>query len=178
MSTSSSSELFDLGQASGHLVRRAQQRHARHWSQIVGANLTSPQYAVLHVLGRRPDIDLTELGSRAALDRTTVGRVVTRLGDDGLVASAPGHDDRRRRLVALTDAGRRLLAATAPRAAEVNRRLLEDLTDDEAGELISLLGRVVASDVSGGHENSDVDQADCELSTVGSTGQTRTRTGA
>lgn len=147
MSTSSSSELLaDLGRASGHLVRRAQQRHARLWSDLVGDRLTSPQYAVLHVLGQSPAIDLTELGSRAALDRTTVGRVVARLADSGLVATDLDESDRRRRVVALTDDGWALLRSVAPSAAEVSRRLVAGLAPDETRDLLVYLRRMAGVD--------------------------------
>lgn len=151
MSTSSSSEAISdvdqsLATVPAHLVRRVHQRHARLWSDVVGDDPTPPQYAVLHVVGEHPGIDLTELGARAALDRTTVGRVVDRLLRDGLVDRRADEDDRRRLVVTLTAAGRDRLAVVTPLAAEASRRLLAGLTTDRADSLLDLLRAMLDDD--------------------------------
>ncbi len=150
MSTSSSSDPraatdTSLSEVPAHLVRRVHQRHARLWSAVVGDDPTPPQYAVLHVVDEHPGIDLTDLGARAALDRTTVGRVVDRLVRDGLVDRQPDPADRRRLVVTLTAAGRDRLATVTPLAAEASRRLLAGLAPHRADSLLDLL-RILLDD--------------------------------
>lgn len=113
-----------LSGVAAHLVRRAHQRHTWLWSQEVGGDLTPPQYGVLQVVADDPGLDLTALGPRAAMDRTTVGRVVDRLAAAGLLDRRPHPDDRRRATITLTTAGRALLDRTTPGATAANRRLL------------------------------------------------------
>lgn len=152
MSTSSSSDLAapaaatSLSAVPAHLVRRVHQRHARLWAEVVGDEPTAPQYAVLHVVGEDPGIDLTDLGARAALDRTTVGRVVDRLVRDGLVQRRARPGDRRRMAVTLTPAGRQRLVAVTPLATEASRRLLAGLDDDRADSLMALLRAMLDDD--------------------------------
>lgn len=129
----------------GHLLRRAQQIHAALWSECVPGGITSPQYAVLHVLARHPRVDQTRLGELASLDRSTTADIARRLLTRGLVERHRDAHDTRRYLLELTASGRALLdAATAP-ALEVDRRMVDGLTDRQAEELVHLLRLVLAS---------------------------------
>jgi len=128
-----------LSGVAAHLVRRAHQRHARLWAEEVGGDLTPPQYGVLQVVADDPGLDLTALGRRAAMDRTTVGRVADRLVAAGLLDRRPHPDDRRRATISLTDAGATMLARTTPGAAAANRRLLDAVPADQRDHLHDLL---------------------------------------
>lgn len=64
---------------------------------------------------------LAELRTRLALHPASLGQLIARLADRGLVAVAPDPDDQRRRLVRLTEAGEKLLAE-APLAGPVRLR--------------------------------------------------------
>jgi len=64
---------------------------------------------------------LAELKSRLALHPASLGQLIARLADKGLVAVSPDPADQRRRLVELTEDGRRLLAE-APLAGPVRLR--------------------------------------------------------
>lgn len=128
-----------LAEVAAHLVRRVHQRHARLWAEEVGSELTPPQYAVLQVVADDPGLDLTALGPRAAMDRTTVGRVVDRLAAAGSLARRPHPDDRRRATITLTAAGRATLARATPGAAAANRRLLAVVSADQHAVLHDLL---------------------------------------
>ncbi len=128
-----------LAGVAAHLVRRVHQRHARLWAEEVGRELTPPQYAVLQVVADDPGLDLTALGPRAAMDRTTVGRVVDRLAAAGSLDRRPHPQDRRRATISLTAAGRATLARTTPGATAANRRLLEAAPRDQHAVLHDLL---------------------------------------
>lgn len=134
---------FQLHTAPGHLIRRAQQVHVELWGELVGSGLTGPQFAVLHTLGRHRPLDQTGLAMRAGLDTSTCQDVVVRLQHKGLVARERDAADGRRWLLTLTPAGRRTVHRVLPAVAAVGDRLMEPLTEEEAAELITLLGKVV-----------------------------------
>lgn len=143
MSTSGTSDEVrsagPLDHVAAHLVRRVHQRHARLWAEEVGSDLTPPQFGVLVVVADEPGLDLTAVGARAALDRTTVGRVVDRLVDAGLLDRAARPDDRRHTVVSPTAAGRALLAHTTSAATRANDRLLAPLAPRERATVQRLL---------------------------------------
>ncbi|MBV5335643.1 MarR family transcriptional regulator, partial [bacterium] len=106
-------------------------------------DLTPMQYAVLAVLRENPDLDQITLASRAALDRSTIGGLVERLEEKGWISRAAGVEDRRQKLVSLTEAGRAMLDMVEPAVERVQRRLLAPLDPDEQAVFTALLGRVV-----------------------------------
>lgn len=132
---------FDLLQAPGHLIRRAQQRRTALWAELAPAELTNVQFAILAALDATPDIDQSALGARTSLDSSTLGEVCGRLVERGLIERHRDPDDGRRNLLALSDEGRTALARVAP-AVE---RLLADLDADERRTLMALLSRVAGS---------------------------------
>lgn len=134
---------FELASASGHLARRFQQAHLSLWTSLVPGQITSPQYAVLHVVAAHPDIDQTALAERAALDRSTTADVVARLESRGLLQRRRSDRDARRNTLRLTDRGHTILTRAAPRAQEVNQRLLATLEPGERRTLIELLQRLL-----------------------------------
>lgn len=129
----------------GHLIRAAQQRHTRYWADAVGTRLTSPQYGVLYRLAREPGIDQTTLAEQVALAKAPAGEIVKRLIARGEVRREPDAHDGRRKLLTLTDDGLRVLYEVMPAVLDVQRRLTQDLTDDERAELLALLHRMGAA---------------------------------
>jgi DNA-binding MarR family transcriptional regulator len=129
----------------GHLIRRAQQLHVALWSEVGPSELTSPQYAVLTVLRASPQLDQTEVGARASLDRSTLAEMVSRLERRGLVARRRDPGDGRRNLLELTATGAEVQAAAVEPVLEVNRRLVAALDADDRTQLAELLERLVAT---------------------------------
>lgn len=127
----------------GHLIRRAQQRHAALWQEQVSADISSVQYAVLAVLKRRPGASQSELGSELGLDRSTIADLVTRLERRDLLDRQPHERDRRRYALWLTEAGARELERLRPLVSSVNAALTEPLTAEELATLRRLLRRLL-----------------------------------
>jgi MarR family transcriptional regulator, organic hydroperoxide resistance regulator len=73
--------------------------------------LSAAQLFVLDALRDTPTASLRELATRTFTDRTSVRAVAARLASDGAVRIERDASDRRRQLVRITSAGRRLLAA-------------------------------------------------------------------
>lgn len=111
-------------------------------------------HRVLHFVGRRPGITVGELLGILAITKQSLGRVLTPLMEEGYVTQAPGHNDRRQRLLSLTAKGvaleRRLydrqretvMAAyreAGPQAVDGFRRVMRGLMGEEARAALARL---------------------------------------
>lgn len=126
----------------GFMLRRAHQIATSIFleaSAHLGA--TTTQYGVLTVVSSVAAIDQITVARRLGLDRSTAGTVVRTLEAGGYITRVVGPDRRRRRL-ALTDAGRARLEALHGCAAAALDRLLEPLTGDELTALSDLLRKL------------------------------------
>ncbi|HEX9952943.1 MAG TPA: MarR family transcriptional regulator [Rubricoccaceae bacterium] len=106
--------------------------------------VTTAQYNVLRILRGHTSGPMTcsQIGSRL-LDRTPdVTRLLARLERAGLVTRTRAEHDRRAVEVAITDAGRTVLAALDTPARDAVDRLARHLSEDELATLSSLLERL------------------------------------
>ena len=71
-------------------------------------------HRALHYIGRNPSITVSDLLAILRITKQSLARVLSTLIERGLVAQAPGTDDRRQRLLTLTEQG-----------AALERRLFE-----------------------------------------------------
>ena len=126
----------------GHLLRLAQQRHTALWKDVLGAEPTGPQYAVLCALEAEPGIDQRRLGALAGLDRSSTTDVVARLATRGRLARAVHPTDGRRDVLTLTAEGADLTRRLHPVVAAVQDRLLGPLTAADRDALLLDLGQV------------------------------------
>lgn len=129
----------------GHLIRRAQQRHAALWQEQVSADVSSVQYAALAVLDRMPGASQSELGDELDLDRSTIADIVSRLERRRLIERSPHESDRRRYSLRLTPAGLAEVDQLRPLVAEANAKLTEGLSAGELATLRKLLKRILGS---------------------------------
>ncbi|TMC08418.1 MAG: MarR family transcriptional regulator [Chloroflexi bacterium] len=135
----------DLWQHPGHLIRRAVQVLNTVWAEEVSKTVTSPQFAVLNALLREPGLGQQALGSRVALDRSTVAEVVARLTERQLVRWRRDAADGRRKVIELTPRGEALLQELIPRTHRMTRRLVQGLRAGEEADLLRLLTILVRS---------------------------------
>ncbi|GLF96608.1 MarR family winged helix-turn-helix transcriptional regulator [Streptomyces yaizuensis] len=98
--------------------------------------------AVLALLGRHGELRLSRLAELLAVDTSVSSRHVTHVVERGWVERAPDPHDRRSRILRLTPAGRGMLTELHGRTTELFARNLHDWTDDEVGELITMLARL------------------------------------
>lgn len=136
---------LELRDHPGHLIRRLQQAHKVLWSEIVRADLTSSQFAVLNVLQLYPHIDQKTLGDRVGMDRSTIAGIVTRLVRNGLVVKVRDFEDQRRNVLRLSSRGRRLLSDTLPAASKVSEQLIAELDEGDRRELLRILNILVSA---------------------------------
>ncbi len=136
---------FDLLGAPGHLIRRAQQQHQARWTELVGADLTSVQFAVLAKLAADPGTDQNTLAGALSIDTSTLAEVCLRLASRGLVDRARSERDARRYRLYLTASGRAMLERHIPAVDAVGEALLAPLTERERATLMRLLRRVIGA---------------------------------
>jgi DNA-binding MarR family transcriptional regulator len=114
--TPSPAELADLaGTCSCLAARRIARAMTRAYDEALepsGVRIT--ELTMLVAGGIAPDAPLSALAEVLSLDRTTLTRELRRLEDRGLLNVVPG-EDRRARVIRLTDAGRAKLADAVPR---------------------------------------------------------------
>jgi len=134
----------ELEQAVFHRIRRVMQEHTANWQQRL-PELTKPQYAVLWAVHEKPGIEQAQLGQRAAIDKATLASLLLRMEQRGLIRRTVDATDRRRRLLELTEEGKRTLRRSIPIADAVDSQLLSRLTPEERGELHRLLGKLAST---------------------------------
>lgn len=126
----------------GHLIRRAQQVHTALWGGEFNGDLTGPQYALLSTLTQQTVLDQRSAGRIASLDTSTAADVVARLQRNGWLNRRKDPSDRRRYLLALTAPARTALGQITPRAAGIQRQLLEPLAPGDRTWFVQALARV------------------------------------
>lgn len=144
--------VFDIYNAPGHLIRRAQQILVSLFLEQTAGVITPIQYGVLAVLESHGELDQITLAQRLALDASTSGATLERMEKKGWIDRRVHPEDRRRRLVSMTEAGRTLLVDLRDDVETVQHRLLDPLDPKERAVFMRLLEKVV-------HLNNDVSRA-------------------
>ena len=123
------------------------QRAARTLSRLFDEafqplGLTSGQFSLLNALNRPKPPAIGPVAQLLAMDRTTLTAALKPLERDGLVAVTVDPDDRRSRLLHLTEKGQKALAAARPvwcdLHAAIEAHLSEPAPDSLRGALNSL----------------------------------------
>jgi DNA-binding MarR family transcriptional regulator len=116
-------------------LRLAIARTARRLRQEAGGELSPSQTTALATIDRHGPLTPSELAVRERIQRPTVTRIVARLEESGLVQRARDPQDGRSSLVALTPAGRELLARGRTRKDAYLARRLRELDAEERATL-------------------------------------------
>ena len=134
---------YRLDDQIGHLLRRAsQQTSANLAERLADHGLTTAQYVVLARLVETGAASQNQLGRLVAMEPANIHGIVGRLGERGLVATAPDPADRRRLLVSLTRLGTLLIQQVRPMDADASAATLAPLAAAERETLITLLRRL------------------------------------
>ena len=133
---------MDIYSAPGHLVRRLNQisvaLFVEHMSHA-GLAVTPVQFAALSTIRANPGIDQATVAGLVAYDRATLGKVIDKLDDRGLVRRGTSPTDRRAKTLELTPEGEALYQAALPHVEAVQPKILGGLTDDEQRVFLDLL---------------------------------------
>jgi len=122
--------------------RAAQALTSRYDEALAPHGLKVTQYSLLCSVARHGSPNLTRLAEATGLDRSTLGRNLRGLEALGLVALAPG-EDQRDRVASVTAAGKARIRAATP-AWKAAQAEVEAVLGAEVERLTALLRRVTA----------------------------------
>ena len=137
---------IDLDRLPGHYIRRLQQIAVAIFLQETEAfGVTPVQFAALQAVHNTPGVDQRTLARTIGFDTSTTAGVIDRLEARGLLQRNASPEDRRVRLLTLTDDGEALLAQVVPAMQRAQLRMLDPLSPAERAEFMRLLHRLVTA---------------------------------
>jgi DNA-binding MarR family transcriptional regulator len=118
-------------------LRQASQAVSRLYDdELRGVGLRTTQYSLLGVLSHVGEVRQRDLGGLTSLDETTLTRNLRPLIDSGWVAVSEG-EDRREKLVRLTEAGAAKLKKALPAWERAQERLRSRLPKEAWSSLLA-----------------------------------------
>ena len=105
--------------------------------------LSIPQWRVIAVLARYPDLSAIEVAQRTAMDKVAVSRAVQGLLESGRLVRAYDKGDRRRSILRLSQVGLAVYTRVAPLALDYEKKLLDALSASDRRVLNRLIGRLI-----------------------------------
>lgn len=130
----------------GRLLSAASRRVERDWNAHLAAwDLNHASLPVLvHLV--RSSMSQRELAAACGVTEQTMSRVLSRMERTGYITRTPHEADRRRHVIAITDAGRGALAVASDRefAEELVTRGLTDEQTEQLRGLLALVARPAA----------------------------------
>ena len=133
--------VYRLDEQVGFLMRRATQRHVAIFAGHM-RELTPTQWAAMSKLYAEGPTSQNLLGRNTAMDAATIKGVVDRLTARALMETRGDPADGRRRVVALTRAGERLVETSLAQAVAITDATLAPLTPEERTQLVALLRKL------------------------------------
>lgn len=105
--------------------------------------LSIPEWRVLAVLARFPNLSAIEVAERAALDKVAVSRAVRNLVATRRVVRSFDKGDKRKSILKLTQSGKAVYTRVAPRALRYEQKLLDTLSAADQRALDRLISRLI-----------------------------------
>lgn len=137
-------KVIKLDDMPGHLFRRLHQLAVTRFTAVmVDAGLTPIQWAALVTTSQRPGLDQSTLSREIYIDTSTIAGVLDRLEARGLIQRRLSAEDRRLRLLYLTDEGTALLKQASVAVVGMQKWLVEPLTVDERAMFTQLMLKVL-----------------------------------
>lgn len=130
-------------------VRLAQVSRTRLTEALEGMGLRPPEFAVLHNLAEVGPSTQLQLARALRIHPSNLVALLDGLEAGGWLERTRDPADRRRHVVALTQAGAKLLVAAQAAAEDAERELLEPLKPAERSQLDRLLRRLAAHSCGG-----------------------------
>jgi len=140
----------------GHLIRRLHQISTQEFTrrmQAEGHDLTPVQFAAMDAIVANPGIDQAGVAALIAYDRATIGGVIDRLEQKGLVARNVSKKDRRAREVRATEAGLSSFHRVLPTVSDLQDNILTGLDPSERRQFLSLARKAIEAAAEGPDDN-------------------------
>ena len=123
---------YSLRRSPGPLIRRVHQIGVSIFAdEFKEKDITPLQFSILWVLTTHSGEDQASLAQYVALDRTTCSNIVSRLEERGYLRREVDPENKRAKLVYITDAGRELFREVEVLMEKVSKRLLKPLNLEE-----------------------------------------------
>lgn len=136
---------YSFSDAPGHLIRRAQQiAVAIFMEETFSFDVTPVQFAILNALIDAPGEDQITLSKSVAFDPATFGSVVGRLEAKAWVRRTVDKNDKRRKLLWVTDDGKKVALKMKKAVDKAQTRIVSPLNQAEQEQLVRLIGKLVA----------------------------------
>ncbi len=127
----------------GYRLRRAQQTVFADFAAAFSGDAVTPgQLGLLALIRENPGISQSALARAVGIERATLGEVMERFVQRGLVSRRRSPTDRRSFALELSPAGAALYKTLIPKVRAHERRISEHLTADEHATLMALLGKM------------------------------------
>ncbi|MFI6059401.1 MarR family winged helix-turn-helix transcriptional regulator [Streptomyces sp. NPDC051286] len=114
----------------------------RELARILPAECPGGSAAVLALLCRHGEMRISSLAELMAVDMSVTSRHVAHVAERGWIERSPDPADKRSRILRLTPAGSAVLGDLNRRTAELFAHNLQEWSDDEVGQLNTLLARL------------------------------------
>ena len=135
--------LKDFRQSPGFMIRRAHQiSESLFNSEAASLGITPSQGGALLVIEEHAPVDQIGLARALGHDRSTAGLIIANLEARGLISRAADPDDKRRKVLQITDAGIRASAEVKTVGLRVHDSLLSVFSADERAEFLRLLDKI------------------------------------
>lgn len=109
---------------------------------LAKSSITEQQWRVLRVLSEHGPLDSSTLADRSSLLFPSLTRIAQTMRGKGLITQTRDDADRRRQVIAITDAGQRIIDDNVGHAAEIVKGFKDLLGDDNYEQLLDLLARL------------------------------------
>jgi DNA-binding MarR family transcriptional regulator len=137
-------KVIKLDDMPGHLFRRLHQLAVmRFTSELDETGLTPIQWAALMSTSQSPGLDQSKLSREIYIDTSTIAGVVDRLEARGLIQRRHSTEDRRVRLLYLTDEGEALLKQASASVLGIQKWLVLPLSAEERAVFTQLMLKVL-----------------------------------
>jgi MarR family transcriptional regulator, transcriptional regulator for hemolysin len=124
---------------------RMARAHSQKAFAAAGLTVTVEQWVLLKLIAQYPHISQQALAEKAIKDAASITRMLDSLQGHGLVQRLPAPDDRRKYLLALSEAGASLIEQHMDLIVELRAQGLQGFSQEEVHQLHDLLLRMQAN---------------------------------
>jgi DNA-binding MarR family transcriptional regulator len=124
----------------GFLVRLLETRATALYEKLTAqSEITPRQFGALLTLYQRGTLTITELAIHIRVDRSTLGEMINRMSDRGLIRKEVNDADRRSATVTLTKPGEQALLRLVAGAAQLQEELLAPLSPEDRAHFLQCM---------------------------------------
>ncbi len=110
--------------------------------KVTAHGLTYPRARALFRLAKKQNMTQTELACELELEQATLVRLLDRMEENGLIERRPDANDRRVKLIALTEHGEEQAAFVRALADQIRHQFFEGIEQEELKQAIALMQRI------------------------------------